>query len=95
MNKKADEKFLARALSQNVKFTTEKLLEPALDEYPPPFWASEEMPKRSVNFILLLHWGGCRKKISCLCQIFQLYALTLTRPIGLPPHAPVAQKIAD
>ena len=21
--------------------------------------------------------------------------LTLTRPIGLPPHAPVAQKIAD
>ena len=25
---------------------------------------------------------------------FLLY-LTLTRPIGLPPHAPVAQKIAD
>ena len=49
MNKKADEKFLARALSQNVKFTTEKLLEPALDEYPPPFWTSEEMPKRSVR----------------------------------------------
>ena len=22
-------------------------------------------------------------------------SLTLTRPIGLPPHAPVAQKIAD
>ena len=58
MNKKADEKFLARALSQNVKFTTEKLLESASDEYPPPFWTSEEMPKRSVNFILLLHWGG-------------------------------------
>ena len=58
MNKKADEKFLARALSQNVKFTTEKLLESALDEYPPPFWTSEEMPKRSVNFTLLLHGGG-------------------------------------
>ena len=23
------------------------------------------------------------------------YKLTLTRPIGLPPHAPVAQKSAD
>ena len=28
---------------------------------------------------------------SSLCRNF----LTLTRPIGLPPHTPVAQKIAD
>ena len=26
---------------------------------------------------------------------FEENYLTLTRPIGLPPHAPVAQKIAD
>ena len=24
-----------------------------------------------------------------------IFSLTLTRPIDLPPHAPVAQKIAD
>ena len=58
MKIKADEKFLTRALSKNVKFTTEKLLESALDEYPPPLWTSKEMPKRSVNFILLLDSVG-------------------------------------
>lgn len=55
MDTKADENFLTRALSKNVKFTTEKLLESDLDEYHPPLWTSKEMPKRSANFILLLH----------------------------------------
>lgn len=64
MNTKEDENVLTRALIKNVKFTTEKLLESALDEYPPPLWTSKEMPKRSVNFIHLLDWGGedIRKK---------------------------------
>ena len=55
-------------------------------------------------------WGGFRRfydegveffksdftdPLRFLMRIFWKYQLTLTRPIGLPPNAPVAQKSAD
>ena len=41
-----------------------------------------------------------KSDLTCPLQIFDAHLLentnlTLTRPIGIPPHAPVAQKIAD
>ena len=47
-----------------------------------------EIIKRS--YLLCLKLRKCLKII-----LTETIRLTLTRPIGLPPHAPVAQKVAE
>ena len=49
-----------------------------------------------ISFLILIHFVLRIALINFNSQFFLIFIhLTLTRLIGLPPHAPVAQKIAD